>query len=70
MTRNELINWICYWDRASNGPSLHKVHSLADMTACRMYNPCMQGGIMWDVTDAELWEALAAYRAMSDRKAA
>lgn len=62
MTTANLQNWIGYWDRASMGPSLHNVHTFEDMKVCRMFNPSMQGGVVWDVTDEQMWEALLKYR--------
>lgn len=62
MATGNLISWIGYWDRASNGPAICKIHSLSDMKICRTYNPSMQGGLMWNVTDQQMWSALQEYR--------
>lgn len=62
MARKELLGWVGYWDRGSNGPNLHNVHTFADLVACRTYNPCMQGGVVANVSDAEMWNALQQYR--------
>lgn len=62
MTIKKLLSWIGYWDRASFGPTLSAVRSLSDMATCRQFNPCMSNGLMSDVTDAAMWEALRAYR--------
>lgn len=57
-----IIDWIGYWDRASMGPRIDHIANRADLSACRMYNPCMNDGVMWDVSDDQMWDALVAYR--------
>ncbi len=63
MNRTDMIRWIGYWDKSSKGPNLARVENLADMKICRMFNPCMQGGLFADIIDEQLWAALQEYRA-------
>lgn len=61
MAQKSLVDWIGYWDRASDGPRIDLVRSFDDLAMCRKFNRVMQFGVMWDVTDEQLWEAVQAY---------
>lgn len=63
MAKQELISWIGYWDRGSDGPRIDRVRSFDDLVNCRRFNRCMNGGVMWNVTDAQMWDAVQAYHA-------
>jgi hypothetical protein len=62
MTRNNLIDWMGYWDRASFGPCIDKIVTFDDLVTCRRFNPSMTRGVMFDVPDAAMRDALAEYR--------
>lgn len=65
MARNDLISWVGYWDRASDGPRIDRVHNLTDLATCRKFNRVMQFGVMTDVTDAQMWDAVQGYHAQA-----
>ncbi len=61
MTQANIKNWIAYWT-AANLVAFDQINSVADVTEARRFCAVMQGGVFANVTDAQIWGALVAFR--------
>lgn len=61
-SKTEVLNWIGYWDRSSQGPNFGAVKTEADMVLCRRFNPVLQTATTAHLSDTQLFGLLQEYR--------
>ena len=57
MTRNQIINWLKYWD-AAQCVNFSEIQCVEDVHNARKFCAVMRQGVFLNITDEQIWDAL------------
>lgn len=61
MTKENIQDWIAYWERAGM-VATDQINAFDQVYQARKFCACMRVGVFTDVTDLQIWRALSDMR--------